>query len=208
MPRPLLALPNLMTPPPSENLRLMLEPLDLGSDVRALSLELVEPADPTSAIPEDSPALGPEAAAIWAVALPAIAADIPWALDFFSHLDRLREFCRAHAIDFREAAARCVVIPQLDPEPLSLLLARFQTETFGFRAGALLESGDAPLENEISHRGVDAYHQSYRNYFTCAVCDFENGALTLLTEKLSSSELLRRLKPALADHPVTIVRPE
>jgi hypothetical protein len=196
------------TPPTSENLRLMLEPLDLGSDVRALSLELVEPADPTSAIPEDSPALGPEVAAIWAAALPAIAADIPWALDFFSHLDRVREFCRAHAIDFREAAARCVVIPQIDLEPLSLLLARFQTETFGFRAGALLEFGDAPLENEISHRGIDAYHQSYRNYFTCAVCDFENGALTLLTEKLSSSELLRRLKPALAGHAVTIVRPE
>jgi hypothetical protein len=194
--------------PAAENLRLMIEPLDLGADVRAISLELVEPADPTSAIPEDSPALGPEAAAIWAAALPAIAANIPWALDFFSHLDRLRDFCSSHAIDFREAAPRCVVIPQIDPEPLSVLLARFEAETFGFRAGPLLTAGDAPLENELSHRGVDAYHRAYRNYFVCAICDFENGALTLLTEKLSSSELVRRLKPALADHAVTITRPE
>lgn len=193
---------------PSEIFRLMVEPLDLGPDVRAISLELMEiPATP-SAVAEDSPARGPEASAVWAAAIPAIAGDVPWALDFVSHLDRLREFCRVHAIDYRDAATRCVVVPELDPEPLTLLLARFESETFGFRVGALADSVDEPLENELSHRGVDAYHRAYKNYFTCAVCDFENGALTLLTEKLSSTELVRRLKPALADHAVAIARPE
>jgi len=38
-------------------------------------------------------------------------------------------------------------------------------------------------------------------------CDFENGFLTLLTEKLWTSEVLRRVKPAVAGLPVEVARP-
>src|ERR1035441_2311449 len=41
--------------------------------------------------------------------------------------------------------------------------------------------------------GVDAYHAAFRNYVFCAGCDFENGFLTLLTEKLWTSEVLRQI---------------
>jgi hypothetical protein len=55
---------------------------------------------------------------------------------------------------------------------------------------------------------VDAYHAAFRNYLFCAVCDFENGFLTLLTEKLWTSEVLRRIKPATATLPVEVARPQ
>jgi hypothetical protein len=55
---------------------------------------------------------------------------------------------------------------------------------------------------------VDAYHAAFRNYLFCAVCDFENGFLTLLTEKLWTSEVLRRVKPAVAGLPVEVARPQ
>ena len=90
----------------SENYRLTVDPLDLGADLRAIGLELVELTEDS-----DNPAArGAEAAAIWASALPALAGAEPWALDFFSHLDRLREFCRGHQIGFRDAASRCTVV--------------------------------------------------------------------------------------------------
>jgi hypothetical protein len=40
------------------------------------------------------------------------------------------------------------------------------------------------------------------------VYDFESGFLTLLTEKLWTSEVLRRVKPAVAGLPVEVARPE
>ena len=60
----------------------------------------------------------------------------------------------------------------------------------------------------MASHGVDAYHAVFRNYQFCAVCDFENGFLTLLTEKLWTSEVLRRVKPAVAALPVEVARPE
>jgi hypothetical protein len=88
------------------------------------------------------------------------------------------------------------------------LIERFAGETFGARAGSLLAVGDAPLEGELARLGVDAYHAVFRNYLFCAVCDFENGFLTLLTEKLWTSEVLRRVKPAVAGLPVEVARPQ
>lgn len=189
---------------PSENYRITIEPLDLGADVRAIGLELVELTEDA-----DHPAArGAEAAAIWASALPALAGAELWALDFFSHLERLREFCRDHQISFRDAAGRCIVIPAPAPDLLNTLLARFEAETFGFRAGALLESPDTALENDLSHRGIDAYHHVFQNYFALGVCDFENGSLTMLSMKLTSSEIVRRLRAALGSHSVRVDRPE
>ncbi len=185
-------------------LRLLIEPLDLGPDVRAISLDLAEQG------PED-PARGPEADAVWAAAIPALAGTEAWSLDFTSHLDRLRDFCRAHAIYFREAAARSIVIPAMEPEDLLALSTRFEGETFGLRVGGPLASSepvDAALENDLSHRGLDAYHQAFRRYSSCGICDFEHGSLTLLTERLSSSEVLRRLRPAIAPLGARVERPE
>lgn len=189
---------------PPEKYRLTIDPLDLGADVRAIALELVELTEDA-----DNPAArGSEAAAIWAASLPALAGSERWALDFFSHLDRLRDYCRDHGVEYRDAANRCVVVPSLEYETLKTLLTRFEAETFGFRAGELLVSPDTALENDLSHRGVDAYHHAFQNYFACGVCDFENGSLTVLSTKLTSSEIVRRLRPALASHPVRVDRPE
>jgi hypothetical protein len=101
-----------------------------------------------------------------------------------------------------------LIIPAPEPEPLTELFERFASETFGARAGALVRSGDALVESELARRGVDAYHSTFRNYLFCAVCDFENGFLTLLTEKLWTSEVLRRVKPAVASLPVEVARPQ
>jgi hypothetical protein len=187
--------------PDSAPLRLLIDPLDLGPEVRAIGLELNEEG-------AEDPARGTAADAVWAAAIPALAAAEPWALDFTSHLDRIREFCRAQNIAIHEAAARCIVIPQPEPPALLELVERFETETFGFRAGAAVTTGDAELENDLAHRGMDAYDHAYSRYSLCGICDFENGYLTLLTEKFSSAEVLRRVRPALTSLGARVERPE
>lgn len=179
--------------------RLEVEPLDLGADVRAIGLELIEPES-------REPVTGTGAARIWSRVLPALAGAEPWAFDFFSHLDRVRDFCERHGIAYRPAAARAMVISPPGEAQLEAFLGRFAGETFGARAGGPLEAGDAALEGDLSRRGVDAYHPAFGNYFFCAVCDFENGFLTLLTHRLSSSEMVRRLAPALRDLGVSITQ--
>lgn len=176
---------------------LEIEPLDLGADVKSVSLELIDPEN-------REPVRGPAAAGIWSRVLPAISASEPWALDFFAHLERVRDYCRRHSITFRDAAPRCLVIPSPLPEQLLALLQRFEGETFGARAGAPLPAADAALETDLSHRGVDAYHSAYRHYLFCAVCDFENGFLTLLSHRLWASEVIRRVTPALRELSVQI----
>jgi hypothetical protein len=195
-------------------LRLLIEPLNLGVDVRAISLDLAEEG-------ADAPAAGPDALAIWTAAVPALIADEEWALDFVSHLDRARDFCRTNNIPWREAGARCVSIAHPNAEQVELLFARFETETFGFRARkAALAGGtvpaadaskyleDAELESELSKRGMDGYHSAFKRYTLCGICDFENGSIVLLTEKLSSGEVLRRLRPVVTDLGAKIERPE
>lgn len=177
------------------------EPLDLGPDVRAVGLELVE-ADENR-----EPVRGPDAATIWSRVLLAVTATEPWALDFFSHLDRIRDFCQRHQINFGEATHRSIIIPAPEPAALESLLDRFQGETFGARAGALVASGDPALEGELARRGVDAYHKSFPNYYFCAVCGFEDGSLVLLSEKLWASEVIRRVRPVLQDLKVEVRLP-
>lgn len=167
------------------------EPLDLGADVRAVGLELTE-ADENR-----EPVRGIDAARIWSRVLRAASATEPWGLDFFSHLERLREYCENHEVAFREANQRCIVVPEPEPSALEALIDRFQKETFGVRAGGLVVTGDPALEGELARRGVDAYQRAFPQYYFCAVCGFEDGSLVLLSEKLWASEVIRRVRPVL-----------
>jgi hypothetical protein len=179
-----------------------IEPLDLGEDVKAVGFDLME-------VESREPARGGDTARIWAATLAALPGTEPWALDFFAHLDRVREYCRLHVITSEEKfSGHCLVIPAPSQPVLTGLVERFAGETFGVRAGAPLTAGDAAVENELARHGVDAYHAAFRNYFFCAVCDFESGFLTLLTERLWTSEVLRRVKPAVASLPVEVARPQ
>ena len=179
---------------------LEVDPLNLGEDVRAVGLELIEPRT-------REPARGPEAARIWGRVLWALAGTEPWGLDFFSHLDRVRDFCARHEIGYRDAAAHSIVVRAPEDSKLAVLLERFAGETFGARAGGPLEAGDPALEGELARRGVDAYHRTFSNYFYCAVCDFENGFLTLLTSRLWAQEVARRITPVLRDLHVEVRLP-
>ena len=156
--------PGLDLPPFS----LDVEVLELGAQTKAVGLELIETES-------REPLRGSEAAEIWAAALAGLPGKEPWVLDFFSHLDRVRDFCKARQIEFREAASRCIVIPQLASEALQQLLARFESETFGMRAGPAVQQEDAALENELSHRGLDAYQSAYPRYTFCAVCELSDA---------------------------------
>ncbi len=180
---------------------LEVEPLDLGADVQAVGLELIEADE------DREPARGTDAALVWTRVLTALAGSGPWILDFFSHLDRVRDYCRRHRIAWREAAGRAIVIVPPDAEALAGLLARFEGETFGARAGGPLPAADTPLENELARRGVDAYHAAFPNYSFCAVCDFEEASLVLLTKQLWASEVIRRVRPAAADLRVEVRMP-
>jgi hypothetical protein len=170
-----------------------IEPLDLGPGVKAVGLELVE-ADENR-----EPVRGNDAARVWARALTAAAGTEPWALDFFSHLDRVKDFSERHQIAFREASQRSIVIPEPPMPALEDLFDRFLGETFGARAGGAVTTGDPALEGDLAKRGVDAYHTAYPNYYFCAVCGFEDGSLVLLSQKLWASEVIRRVRPMLRD---------
>jgi hypothetical protein len=174
--------------------------LDLGGDVKAVGLELVETEN-------REPVRGKDAAEIWSAVFPSLAGNEPYALDFFSHIERVREFCKMRDIALREAAERCVVLPQSNQEQLRQIFERFEGETFGFRAGAAAESADGALEGDLSRRGLDAYQGAYARYTFCAVCEPEDGWVTLLSESLWPSEIIRRVRPAVQPFDIYIARP-
>ena len=175
--------------------------MDLGAETKAVGLELIETES-------REPLQGEEAGAIWAAAFPAMAGNEAWVLDFFSHLDRVREYCRNHKVEFREAANRCLVIRQPEAEQLRELVGRFAGETFGLRCGAAAEAADAELESGLSHRGLDAYQAAYKRYTFCAICEPADGWVTVLSESLWPSEIIRRVRPALKAFDVHIARPQ
>jgi hypothetical protein len=189
--------PGLDLPPVSLDVQAM----ELGAETKAVGLELIETES-------REPLLGEEAAEIWAAALTVLPGKEPCVLDFFSHLERVRAFCGAHHIEYREAASRCLVIPRPSKETLRQLLARFEAETFGLRAGAAAQSEDPALENELSHRGLDAYQVAYRRYTFCAICELSDAWVTVLSESLWPSEIIRRVRPALQPFDVYIARPQ
>ena len=176
------------------------EALDLGGDVKAVGLELVETEN-------REPVRGKDAAEIWSAVFLALAGNEPYVVDFFSLLDRVREFCKTREISWRDAAERCVVLPQPGREELRQILERFEGETFGIRAGAAAQSADATLEGDLSKRGLDAYQAAYARYSFCAICEPEDGWITLLSESLWPSEVIRRLRPAVQPYGLHISRP-
>jgi hypothetical protein len=180
---------------------LEVEPLDLGPDVRAIGIELVE-ADENR-----EPVRGKDAARIWSRVLRGAAGSDSWALDFFSHVERVRDFCKRHHIAYREATQRSIVVPAPEAAALEDLLDRFQKETFGARAGPTVVAGDAQLEGELARHGADAYHAAFPKYFFCAICNFEEGSLVLLSEKLWASEVIRRVRPPLDGLGVEVLLP-
>src|SRR6266436_3720715 len=115
------------------------ETLDLGPGVKAIGMELIETES-------REPVRGKDAIAIWAGVLPALVAQEPFVFDFFSHLDRVRDFCVYHKIEFREATGRCIVVPQPSEVQVRELIERFEGETFGLRAGKAVLNADTPLE--------------------------------------------------------------
>src|SRR6516162_2407948 len=142
--------------------------LDLGNEVKAVGLELVETEN-------REPVRGKDGAEIWSEVFPGLAGKDPYVVDFFSHIDRVREFCKARKIEWREAAERCLVISSPSVEELLQLLERFEGETFGMRAGSAAQAVDAAVEGDLSKRGLDAYQQAYVRYTFCAVCEPEGG---------------------------------
>ncbi len=176
------------------------ETLDLGTGTNAIGMELVETEN-------REPVRGPDAVAIWSGVFPALVAQEPFVLDFFSHLDRVRDFCVSRKIAFREAAGRCIVVPRPGEEQLRELLERFVGETFGLRAGPRTLEPDAELEGDLSKRGLDAYQGAYTRYTFCVVCELEGGWLTILSETLWPSEAIRRVRPAVQPFDVHIARP-
>ena len=176
------------------------ETLDLGPGVKAIGMEMVETES-------REPLRGADAIAIWSEVFPALVGQEPFVLDFFSHLDRVRDFCNARKIAFREAAGRCIVVPQPGKERLRDLLERFEGETFGLRAGAATAAPDPQLEGDLSKRGLDAYQAAYTRYTFCVVCELEDAWLTILSESLWPSEAVRRVRPAVQPFDVHIARP-
>ena len=175
--------------------------LDLGVGVKAVSMEILETES-------REPVKGKQATEFWAAVFPLLAGSEPFVLDFFSHLDRIRDFCAAKQIVFRDAGPRCVVIPQPVQQELRQIFDRFETETFGFRSGARVKEDDAALTGELSQRGLDAYQSAYERYSFCAVCEFADGWVTLLSPTLWSSEVIRRVRPAAQTFDVHIARPQ
>jgi hypothetical protein len=175
--------------------------MDLGNETKAVGLELIETES-------REPLRGSEAAQIWAASFPALAGKEPMVLEFFSHLDCVREFCNGHKIDFRESARRCLVVPQPSGQHLRELVERFESETFGLRVGPTATQEDSALESELSHRGLDAYQSAYSRYTFCAVCEPFDGWVTLLSETLWPTEIIRRVRPALQPFDVYIARPQ
>jgi hypothetical protein len=173
--------------------------LDLGNEVKAVGLELVETEN-------REPVRGTEGAEIWSEVFPALAGKDPYVVDFFSHIDRVREFCKSRKIDWREAAERCIVIPSPSVQELRQLFERFEGETFGIRAGSATPA-DGALEGDLSGHGLDAYQQAYTRYLFCAICEPEDGWVTILSEALWPSEMIRRLRPAVQRFDVHIARP-
>ena len=176
------------------------ETLDLGPGVKAIGMELIETES-------REPVRGKDAIAIWAGVFPALVVQEAFVLDFFSHLDRVRDFCASHKIAFREGAGRCIVVPQPSDEQVRELIERFEGETFGLRAGKAVLNADTQLESDLSKRGLDAYQAAYTRYTFCVVCELEDGWLTILSETLWPSEAIRRVRPAMQPFDVHIARP-
>ncbi len=176
--------------------RLLVEPMDIGPELRAIALTLVDAdtGEPVTA----------GAGAVWARVLRALARPEPLVLDFFSHVDRVRDYCRAHAVAFQETHAHGLTVIEEQAERLAGLLERFRMETFGARAGAAAAEPDPALETDLRRRGLDAYQPACERYSFCAICELDTGSLTIVSHRLWASEVARRVLPALSELSVAV----
>src|SRR5438093_13560235 len=93
--------------------------LDLGGDVKAVGLELLETE-------EREPVRGKHAAEIWSAVFPALAGSEPYVVDFFSHIERVKEFCNLHEITLLEVAECCVVLLNHNEDNLLHTLVHYE----------------------------------------------------------------------------------
>lgn len=171
---------------------LEIEPMDLGNEIRATGLELLDGAD-------REPVAGNEAAHVWSKIVPTLAGQEPWAFDFCSSVDRVRAFCESKSVRFHEVSRKLLVVTPVTAASSKELLERLSQETFGIRAGTRVELPDADLEGELARRGFDAYQTAYEHYFLCGICDLASGSLVVLSRALWATEIARRMRPALTD---------
>jgi hypothetical protein len=180
---------------------LEIQSLDLGPGIKSVGLELIGTEN-------REPVTGRPAAEIWSAVALALAAGEAYAVDFFSHIVRVADFCTAHHIGFRPAAGRCLVLQEPNAQQMRELFERFEPESFGFRVGAIVKQPDAALEANLSKRGLDAYRQAYDRYTFCGILEAKDGWFTLLSDTLWSSEVMRRVRPALLPFGVYLARPQ
>src|SRR5260370_12387371 len=93
--------------------------LDLGSGVKAVGLELLETEN-------REPVRGKDAPEIWSAVFPALAGSESYVVDFFSHVVRVREFCKPREIALPDAADRPLLLPQPTPHHPPQLFTHFQ----------------------------------------------------------------------------------
>src|SRR5256884_9251778 len=86
---------------------------------------------------------------------------ISFVVDFFSHIDRVREFCKARKIEWREAAGPRVVIPSPSAQELRQLFERFEGENFWIRAGSATATADNAVAGDRFLRGLEALQPGY-----------------------------------------------
>ena len=180
---------------------LEVQSLDLGPGIKSVGLELIDTES-------REPVQGSPAVEIWSAVSLALTADEPFVLDFFSHITRVAQFCTEHLIPFRIGGVRCLVLPQPSLEQLRELFARFAEESFGLRAGPATKEPDVELEGDLSSRGLEAYKEAYARYTFCAICESSDGWFTLLSDTLWSSEIIRRVRPAVQPFDVYLARPQ
>ena len=91
----------------------------------------------------------------------------------------------AAASHFASPTSACWSFRSSRSRQLAAIVERFAGETFGVRAGGLLAQATRDVEAGLAERGVDALpHWPIRSYLFCAVCDFENGFLTVAERSL------------------------
>jgi hypothetical protein len=179
---------------------LEIEALNLGDDTRAMGMELVHVGA------EREPVIGREAAAVWSRVLPAIASGEPLALDFPSPSAELREFCASRRIG-RETVGGNLSVTAPSREILEEVIERFEAQPFGARAGSLVATPDKALEEDFARRGLDAYQEAHHRYTFCAICAFDEAAVTLVAPRLWATEVVRRVAPAVTGLDVQVHQP-
>ena len=180
--------------------RLEVAAFDLGQDVKAVGLELIDPET-------RDPVGGSEAARIWAAVLLSLAGETPWALDFFAHLERVEEFCKSRGIAFRQPNEHVLILLKQLAEPLGTLFERFAGETFGIRAGETVDAGDDDVEGKPGTQGRGRLSHDICELFILRGVRLRERLSNRIKRTIRASEVIRRLRTGLLGMRVEIARP-